>query len=108
MNELLNEEPVMQTQDLKYWRNVVMAVTALWAGLFPLLGHAGPMGEAGVSVSTSCVQVTTRPLADFLAAQGTTSKFFPPVKAILGWDDGSAATNFGLVDYAGHVPAHCG
>jgi hypothetical protein len=84
----------------------VITVTALLAVLLPLLGQAGPMGKAGVPVSTSCLQVSTRPLPDFVDAQGMTSKFFPPVQDMLGWDDGLAATNFGLVDYAGLANAY--
>ena len=95
----------MQTQAPKHWRNVVIAVTALLAVLFPLLGQAGPMGEAGVSVSTSCLPETPRPLSDFLDAQGTTQKFFPPVHDMLGWADGPLI-DFGLVDYAGLANAY--
>jgi hypothetical protein len=106
MYELLSEEHVMKPQDLKHWRNVVISVTALLAVLLPTRGKAGPMGEAGSLVSTTCVQVTTRPLAAFLDAQGTTSRFFPPVEDMVGWDDGSAGINFGLVDYAGLANAY--
>lgn len=95
----------MQTQDSKHRRNIMIVVTALLAVLFPMLGQAGPMGEAGVSDSTSCLQVTTRPPSDFLDAQGTTDKFFPPVSDMLGWTDGRLV-NFGLVDYAGLADAY--
>jgi hypothetical protein len=109
MHEFIYEEQVMQTQDPQNWRNVVISVTALLVVLFPMLGKAGPMGEAGPLVSTNCLQVTTRPLSDFLDAQGTTSRFFPPVPDMLGWSDGPFI-NFGLVDYAGlgRVPGVCG
>jgi len=95
----------MKTQDTKHWRTVVIAGTALLAVLLPMLGNAGPLGEASPLVSTNCVQVITRPLSDFLDAQGTTSKFFPPVQEMLAWT-GSRSGNpplihFGLVDYAG-------
>src|SRR5262249_27682694 len=90
----------MQTHDPKHWRHGVIAVTALLVVLCPGLGIAGPIGEAGSLVSTTCIQVTTRPLADFVEAQGTTSRFFPPVKDMLGWSDGPFL-DFGLVDYAG-------
>jgi len=95
----------MKTQDRKNWRNVVISVTALLAVLFPTLGRAGSMGEAGLLVSTNCLHVTTRPLSDFLDAQGTTSLFFPPVQDMLGWTDGPLI-NFGLVDYAGLANAY--
>ena len=96
----------MKTQDTKNWRNVVISVTALLAVLFPMLGKAGPMGEAGPLVGKNCLHVTTRPLSDFLDAQGTTSLFFPPVQDMLGWTDAvnpktELPTTFGLVDYAG-------
>jgi hypothetical protein len=100
----------MKTQDTKHGRNVVITVTALLVVLLPLLGHAGPMGEAGPLVSTNCVQVTTRPLSDFLDAQGTTSKFFPPVKDMVAWTGSPSGNppviNFGLVDYAGLANAY--
>ena len=95
----------MQTQDSKHRRNGMMMVTALLAALLPMLGHAGSLGEAGSLVGTNCLQVTTRPLSDFLDAQGTTGKFFPPVKDMLGWTDGKFV-NFGLVDYAGLANAY--
>ncbi len=41
-----------------------------------------------------------RPLSDFLASQGTTSNFFPPVPDYTGWTDGAFET-FCLIDYAG-------
>jgi hypothetical protein len=95
----------MKAQATKNWRNVVISVTALLVVLFPMLGKAGPMGEAGPLVGTNCLQVTTRPLSDFLDAQGTTSRFFPPVKDMLGWSDGPLI-DFGLVDYAGLANAY--
>ncbi len=90
----------MKMQDTKNWRNVVISVTALVAVLFPMLGKAGLVGEAGALVGRKCLHVTTRPLSDFLDAQGTTSIFFPPVRDMLGWANGPSI-NFGLVDYAG-------
>lgn len=95
----------MKTQNTQNWRNVVISVTTLLAVLFPMLGKAGSLGEAGSLVSTHCSQVTTRPLSDFLNAQGTTSRFFPPVEDMLGWTDGPLI-NFGLVDYAGLANAY--
>jgi hypothetical protein len=95
----------MKAQATKNWRNVVISVTALLVVLFPMLGEAAPMGEAGPLVGNNCLQVTTRPLSDFLDAQGTTSLFFPPVQDMLGWTDGPLI-NFGLVDYAGLANAY--
>lgn len=95
----------MKTQDTKNWRNVVISVTVLLAVLFPLLGQAGSMGEAGPLVGKNCLHVSTRPLSDFLDAQGTTSLFFPPVQDMLAWTDGPFI-NFGLVDYAGLANAY--
>lgn len=87
----------MKTQNLKNWRNVMISVTVMLTVLFPMLGKAGSMGEAGPMVGKKCVQ---RPLSDFLEAQGTTDIFFNPVKDMLGWTD-NPFVNFGLVDYAG-------
>jgi len=89
----------MKTQDTKNWRNVVIALAALLAVLFPLLG------EAGALVGKHC---TTRLLSDFLNAQGTLNdppEFFPPVKDYGGWTDGNVMTftTFALVDYAGRA-----
>jgi hypothetical protein len=42
----------------------------------------------------------SRSFDDFLAAQGTTSAFVPPVPDYVGWGDGDLIT-FALVDYAG-------
>jgi hypothetical protein len=44
--------------------------------------------------------VNTETCSDFLSAQGTTSRFFPPVPDYVGWTD-NPFTTFGLVDYAG-------
>jgi hypothetical protein len=41
-----------------------------------------------------------RPFADFLAGQGTTSMFVPPVPDYVGWVDDFFVT-FALIDYAG-------
>jgi len=63
-------------------------------------------------------QTTERPISDFLAAQGQTSQFFPPVADLLGWAQGMCASgglncmskppydglclaDFAWVDYAG-------
>jgi len=84
----------MKTQDMKYWRNVVIALVAVLAVLFSMVGVAGAQG------GKDC---TTRPLSDFLNAQGTLNdppQFFPPVKDYVGWVDGNFIT-FALVDYAG-------
>jgi hypothetical protein len=82
---------------------------------FPLLCHAGPMGDSGpkgnaglmgqprLQADPTCVTATNRPLSDFLDAQGTLNdppQFFPPVKDYVGWADGGFEV-FALVDYAG-------
>ena len=43
---------------------------------------------------------TARPLGDFLASQGASSTFVPPVPDYAGWVDGEFVT-FALVDYPG-------
>jgi len=110
INELTNltyEEKAMKTQNLKNWRNVMVSVTVLLTVLFPMVGKAGSMGEAGSTVGKKCVHISTRPLSDFLEAQGTTSSFFEPVQDMLGWDDGIIPLgNFGMVDYAGLANAY--
>jgi hypothetical protein len=68
-----------------------ITVAALIAGLLPITVEAGMLREDGRPVPTpqsirsnttgqlSAVNTKTRPCSDFLSAQGTTSKFFPPV-----------------------------
>jgi hypothetical protein len=55
-------------------------------------------------------QVSSRPLSDFINAQGTTKCFTPPAPAQLGWGTGADKTNgnanltpgrFALIDYSG-------
>jgi hypothetical protein len=66
--------------------------------VFALIGFIFPLtSQAGMGNLTGCY---TRPLSDFLDAQGTTSFFFPPVKDMLAWTDAEFVT-FALVDYAG-------
>ena len=86
------------------WRSALV-VLALLVFPFRIHGEAAAMGEAGPRVATQPLQVTTRPLSEFLDAQGTTSpKFFPPAPNYVGWTDNQVldkATLFALVDYAG-------
>lgn len=90
---------------ISLWKNTLV-VAALLAVLFPILAEAEPMGEAGPLIGQHC---TTRPLSDFLNAQGTLNnppQFFPPVKDYVGWADAvdpdtQLPTTFALVDYAG-------
>ena len=72
------------------WKKSIR-VFALIGCIFPLTSQAGMGGLMG------CY---TRPLSDFLDAQGTTSFFFPPVQDMLAWTDAGFVT-FALVDYAG-------
>jgi hypothetical protein len=72
------------------WKKSIR-VFALIGLMFPLTSQAGMGGLMG------CY---TRPLSDFLEAQGTTSFFFPPVQDMLAWTDAGFVT-FALVDYAG-------
>lgn len=65
---------------------------ALACALVCLLGTAGP--------ARATLPVATRPIADFLAAQGTTNIFIPPVPDFIGWAD-NPANQFASVDYAG-------
>jgi hypothetical protein len=95
MHECIYSEDVMKTYDTKHWCNVVIALAALLVVLFPLRGAAGPMGEARPLVEKNCFRVRTRPLSDFLQAQGTLNappQFFPPVKDYGGWNEGNAIT----------------
>lgn len=46
-------------------------------------------------------QTTSRPLSDFLSAQGTTSNFTPPIPDFWGWYDNPGFIYFAAVDYAG-------
>lgn len=93
----------MKTQDTKTCRNLLISLAALLVVLSPMIGEAGPMEQAAGWIGKDCVHVATRPLADFLDAQGTLNdppQFFPPVKDYGGWADNPSIT-FGLVDYAG-------
>jgi hypothetical protein len=78
-------------------RNLIIALS-MAAFLFPVMGQAGTQAN----LATDCV---TRPVADFLTAQGTQSTFFPPVPDYVGWADGPPVT-FALVDYAGVADAY--
>ena len=71
------------------------AVVALMVFIFPLVGQAG--SQADLADQKNC---QTRPLSDFLNAQGELVQFFPPVNDYVGWFD-APFVNFGLVDYAG-------
>jgi hypothetical protein len=53
---------------------------------------------AFTSVNPCNAQTTSRPLSDWLSAQGTTSTFTPPIPDFVGWYD---PTYFAGVDYAG-------
>jgi len=86
-------------QTISLWRHPLIVV-ALLSVLFLLTSGAQHAGEAGSPDAKHC---TTRPLSDFLKAQGTLDnppQFFPPVKDYVGWADGNFIT-FALVDYAG-------
>lgn len=111
-----NTKKMMKTINL--WKSTLI-LTAMLAVLFPILGEAGPMGKygpleqagplLGQLVGRQCLSVKTRPLSDFLNAQGTLNdppQFFPPVKDYSGWADAvdpntQLPTTFALVDYAG-------
>lgn len=53
-----------------------------------------------VATSWATAQTRTRPIEDFLDAQGTMTSFVPPVPDYVGWVGGDWI-NFALVDYAG-------
>lgn len=53
-----------------------------------------------VATSWATAQTQTRPIEDFLDAQGTMTSYVPEVPDYLGWVDGGFV-NFALVDYAG-------
>lgn len=89
------------------WKSSLV-VLALLVSLFRILGEAAPLGQAGSQAAIPPLQVTTRPLSEFLDAQGTTSpKFFPPVANYVGWTD-NPATLFALIDYAGLADDYLG
>jgi len=75
-----------------------LLTTAVLGMLVPILGVAGAFK------GKDCVSETKRPLSDFLAAQGSSSTFFPPVPDYVGWagpGPAEAYETFALVDYAG-------
>jgi len=73
------------------WKKSI-TVLAFVGFVFPLAGQAGTQADLS--------KCKTRPLSDFLVAQGSTQLFFPPVKDMLAWTD-LAFENFAVVDYAG-------
>ncbi|PXW83894.1 hypothetical protein C8R34_12532 [Nitrosomonas sp. Nm84] len=86
---------------IQRWKRMLVCTAAL-AILFPLSGKADSL------IDDSCVNVTKRPLSDFLSAQGILNdppQFFPPVKDYSGWAGGDGI-NFALVDYAGIADKH--
>jgi hypothetical protein len=79
---------------ISLWK-ITLVVAVLLTALFPMFGQAGQIDQTCLLVGENC---TTRPLSDFLNAQGSSSSFFPPVKDYVGWTDGNFTT-FALVDY---------
>jgi hypothetical protein len=77
--------------------NITLVVAVLLTALFPMFCQAGQIDQTDLLVGDNCI---TRPLSDFLDAQGSSSSFFAPVKDYVGWTDGNF-TIFALVDYAG-------
>jgi hypothetical protein len=79
-------------------------VAALPALLFPAYAQAatvaGKQGKQGKSAPQAAVCEKKNYLKEFLAAQGTTSNFFPPFGDYVGWVD-KDVKYFALVDYAG-------
>ncbi len=81
------ENPKNLIKTFSFW-NIGIIVAGMLTLMFP------PMLQARQS------PVTMRPLSEFLAAQGTSHQYFPPVQDYVGWTD-QAFTTFALVDYAG-------
>jgi hypothetical protein len=95
-------DPKKSMKTTSLWKNTLV-FAALIAFLFPILSEAGQMRKPDPLVGKTVLSVTSRPLFDFLDAQGTLNdppQFFPLVKDYSGWADGNFTT-FGLVDYAG-------
>ncbi len=61
-------------------------------------GHAANIQKVADSPSA-----VTRPVSDFLLAQGSTSIFLPPLPDFIGWTNNNPLTMFAAVDYAGLV-----
>lgn len=81
----------------------LIAITVLMALVFPWIGQS----SMALGQSYEVNGCKTRPLSDFLNAQGSTDFFFPPVKDMLGWTDATFPEgNFALVDYAGLANAY--
>ncbi len=49
---------------------------------------------------------SSRPISDFLLAQGSTNFFIPPLPDFIAWTDNAPLTMFASVDYAGVVAAY--
>ncbi len=77
-----------------------VVLTALFA--YPMVAEAGLLKKEGAGHDNPHAreQCVHPPLSSFISAQGTSSRFFPPVQDYVGWTD-HAPTVFALVDYAG-------
>ena len=77
--------------------SLMLLVAVLSTLLVATVVSAAPADIESFDSAPGCA---TRPLSDFLDAQGSTEFFFPPVKDMLGWTD-AEFTTFAIVDYAG-------
>ncbi len=76
------------------------ALATLTSAVLLMLSFAA-VHAAGIKAESG--SASTRPISDFLQAQGSTSFFVPPLPDFIGWTNNNPMTMFASVDYAGVV-----
>lgn len=67
---------------------------------------AADVHAANVQKLADPPNAVTRPISDFVLAQGSTSFFIPPLPDFIGWTNNNPITMFASVDYAGVVASY--
>ncbi len=80
---------------------LALALSGIGLGAFVTAANA-----ASIQRVTDRPEATSRSLAEFLAAQGSTSGFIPPLPDFIGWTNNNPQTMFASVDYAGVVAGY--
>ena len=97
----------MKSQRAAFWSlvfAVAFVVTMTGCGKTPFDPQVQVAPANGLSQAKAIESLSTqRPISTFLAAQGTTSLFFPPSPDCIGWANNNPQTRFALVDYTGLI-----
>lgn len=83
----------------------MLALAVLRSGI-AISAFATAADAASTQRVTDAPQAMSRSLAEFLAAQGSTSGFIPPLPDFIAWTHNNPQTMFTSVDYAGVVAAY--